>query len=71
MSKWAADYQPTMADIAATDARVLAIENGETEAAAQKIAAEAAKAYTDGANPQAVAYSVFDKNRSASASDSK
>lgn len=71
VSKWAADYQPTMADIAATDARVLAIENGETEAAAQKIAAEAAKAYTDGANPQAVAYSVFDKNRSASASDSK
>ena len=67
VSKWAASYTPTGADIAATDARILAEQNGVSPADADKLAAEAAKAYTDGDNPQAVAYSVFNKSKNTAA----
>lgn len=67
VSKWSADYTPTDADIAATDARILAEENGMDPSAAARIADMASKAYSDGENPQAVAYSVFDKNRDTAA----
>lgn len=63
VSKWTADYTPTDADIAATDARILAEENGASKADAARLADEAAKAYTDGDNPQSVAYSVFNKDK--------
>ncbi len=64
VSKWAAGYQPTDAEIAATDARILARENGKSDAEAEAMAAEAAKAYTPGENPQSVAYNVFNNSKS-------
>ncbi len=60
-SKWSADYVPTDSEIAATDARILAEENGATPAEAAQLAAEAAKAYDGTETPQAVAYDVFNK----------
>ena len=44
VSKWSPTYQPTPAQIAGTDARILAEENGASPAEAEKIAAEAEKA---------------------------
>lgn len=67
VSKWSPTYQPTDADIAATDARILARENGLSPDAAEQLAQAASKAYTDGDNPQAVAYSVFYKAKGAPA----
>ena len=61
-SKWSADYVPTDSEIAATDARILAEENGATPAEAAQLAAEAAKAYNGTETPQAVAYDVFHKD---------
>lgn len=61
-SKWSADYVPTDSEIAATDARILAEENGATPAEAAQLAAEAAKAYDGTETPQAVAYDVFHKD---------
>lgn len=66
-SKWSADYTPTDAQIAGTDARILAEENGMSEADAMSLAKEAEQAYNGTATPQAVAYEVFNKSHSASA----
>ena len=73
ISKWSADYQPTPADIAATDARILAEENGATPAEAAKIAAEAAKAYNGSESPQADAYDTLNQAKAdnAKADESK
>lgn len=73
VSKWSADYQPTPADIAATDARILAEENGATPAEAAKIAAEAAKAYNGSETPQADAYDTLNQAKAdnAKADESK
>ena len=51
VSKWSPTYQPTPAQIAGTDARILAEENGASPAEAEKIAAEAEKAYDGSENP--------------------
>lgn len=61
VSKWTPDYTPSNAEIASTDARILAEENGESVADANRLAEEAAKAYDGSADPQAVAYEVFNK----------
>lgn len=73
VSKWSADYQPTPADIAATDARILAEENGATPADAARIAAEAAKAYNGSETPQADAYDTLNQAKAdnAKADESK
>lgn len=73
ISKWSADYQPTPADIAGTDARILAEENGATPAEAAKIAAEAAKAYNGSETPQADAYDTLNQAKAdnAKADESK
>ena len=73
ISKWSADYQPTPADIAATDARILAEENGATPAEAARIAAEAAKAYNGSKSPQADAYDTLNQAKAdnAKADESK
>lgn len=73
ISKWSADYQPTPADIAATDARILAEENGATPAEAARIAAEAAKAYNGSESPQADAYDTLNQAKAdnAKADESK
>lgn len=73
ISKWSADYQPTPADIAATDARILAEENGATPAEAARIAAEAAKAYNGSESPQADAYDTLNQTKAdnAKADESK
>ena len=63
VSKWSPTYQPTPAQIAGTDARILAEENGATPAEAEKIAAEAEKAYDGSENPQAEAYEILDKDK--------
>ncbi len=63
VSKWSPTYQPTPAQIAGTDARILAEENGATPAEAEKIAAEAEKAYDGSENPQAEAYDILDKEK--------
>ncbi|QCD38240.1 MULTISPECIES: putative glutamine/gamma-aminobutyrate antiporter GadC [Duncaniella] len=63
VSKWSPTYQPTPAQIAGTDARILAEENGATPAEAEKIAAEAEKAYDGSENPQAEAYDILDKDK--------
>lgn len=68
VSKWSADYTPTPAEIAGTDARILAEENGATPTEADTLANEAEKAYDGTKNPQAVAYDVFNREKS---SDSK
>ena len=62
VSKWAAGYTPSPAEIAATDARILARENGISIQEAEKIAADAKQAYAAGENPQAVAYDAFNKD---------
>ncbi|MDE5649650.1 MAG: amino acid permease [Duncaniella sp.] len=61
-SKWSASYVPTDSEIAATDARILAEENGVSPAKAAEIAADAAKAYDGTQTPQAVAYEVYHKD---------
>lgn len=63
VSKWSPTYQPTPAQIAGTDARILAEENGASPAEAEKIAAEAEKAYDGSENPQAEAYDILDKDK--------
>ena len=63
VSKWSPTYQPTPAQIAGTDARILAEENGALPAEAEKIAAEAEKAYDGSENPQAEAYDILDKDK--------
>lgn len=63
VSKWSSDFTPTGADIASTDARILAEENGASPADAEHIAAEAAKAFTGTDNPQTVANTVFAKSK--------
>lgn len=63
VSKWSSDFTPTGADIASTDARILAEENGASPADAERIAAEAAKAFTGTDNPQTVANTVFAKSK--------
>ena len=63
VSKWSSDFTPTGADIASTDARILAEENGASLADAERIAAEAAKAFTGTDNPQTVANTVFAKSK--------
>ena len=63
VSKWSADYTPTPAEIAGTDARILAEENGATPAEADTLANEAEKAYDGTKNPQAVAYDVFNRGK--------
>lgn len=63
VSKWSPTYQPTPAQIAGTDARILAEENGASPAEAEKIAAEAEKAYDGSENPQAEAYDILDKEK--------
>lgn len=63
VSKWSPAYQPTPAQIAGTDARILAEENGASPAEAEKIAAEAEKAYDGSENPQAEAYDILDKDK--------
>ncbi|WP_297069517.1 putative glutamine/gamma-aminobutyrate antiporter GadC [uncultured Duncaniella sp.] len=68
VSKWSANYTPTPAEIAGTDARILAEENGATPTEADTLANEAEKAYDGTKNPQAVAYDVFNREKS---SDSK
>lgn len=64
VSKWASDFTPTDAEIAGTDARILAEENGATPAEASQIAQEAAKAYDGTTTPQALAYSILNKEKS-------
>lgn len=63
VSRWSSDFTPTGADIASTDARILAEENGASPADAERIAAEAAKAFTGTDNPQTVANTVFAKSK--------
>lgn len=63
VSKWSPTYQPTPAQIAGTDARILAEENGASPAEAEKIAAEAEKAYDGSENPQAETYDILDKDK--------
>lgn len=63
VSRWSSDFTPTGADIASTDARILAEENGASTADAERIAAEAAKAFTGTDNPQTVANTVFAKSK--------
>ena len=63
VSKWSPTYQPTPAQIAGTDARILAEETGASPAEAEKIAAEAEKAYDGSENPQAEAYDILDKDK--------
>lgn len=67
VSKWSADYTPTDSEIAATDARILAEENGATPADAAALADKAAKTYDGTKNPQAVAYEVFNENKGSTA----
>lgn len=67
VSKWSADYTPTDSEIAATDARILAEENGATPADAAALADKAAKTYDGTKNPQAVAYEVFNENKDSTA----
>lgn len=61
ISKWAPDFVPAPADIAATDARVIALQHGETPAEAEKLAEEARKNFAAGEDPQTEAYDVFNK----------
>ena len=63
VSRWSSDFTPTGADIASTDARILAEENGASPADAERIAAEAAKAFIGTDNPQTVANTVFAKSK--------
>lgn len=65
VSKWTPDYTPTDAEIAGTDARILAEENGATAAEAAQMAEAAQKAYDGTQTPQAVAYDVINKSKSA------
>ena len=67
VSKWSADYTPTDSEIAATDARILAEENGATPADAAALADKASKTYDGTKNPQAVAYEVFNENKGSTA----
>lgn len=68
VSKWSSDYTPTDAEIAGTNARILALENGDTEAEAEQLAQQAQKAYDGTESPTAVAYAVFDKSKGADSS---
>lgn len=61
VSKWSPTYKPTDAQIAATDTRIIAEENGATPQQAETLAAEASKAYDGSISPQAVAYNVWNK----------
>ncbi len=62
VSSWSAGYTPSSAEIAGTDARILAEENGASAADAERLAAEAVKAYDGTGTPQATAYDVFNKS---------
>lgn len=59
VSKWASDYVPTEAEIAATDARLIAEENGLSPDDSAGLATQAADEFKAGDNPQAVANNVF------------
>lgn len=65
VSSWDAGYTPSAAEIAGTDARILALENGASAADADRLAAEAVKAYDGTVTPQATAYNVFNKSMDA------
>lgn len=61
VSKWPATYVPTDEEIAATDARLIAEQEGDSVAVAAKLASEAASQYEAGEDPHAVAENVTDE----------